>query len=122
MLAVVDDGVLGRAARERLRDEILAAPDLMKVEALSVLRRLTLSRQLEESVGSAAIADLVDLPVSPLPTAGLLTRAWELRSNFTAYDAVYVAAAEALHCALLTADRRLAAAPGPTCPIEVIDP
>jgi len=48
---------------------------------------------------------------------GLLTRVWELRDNMTAYDATYIALAEELGCELLTADARLARAPGPTCPI-----
>ena len=48
---------------------------------------------------------------------GLVPRIWALRDNLSAYDAVYAALAEALDCPLLTADARLAAAPGPTCPI-----
>ena len=51
---------------------------------------------------------------------GLLTRAWELRDNMTAYDATYIALPEELGCELLTADARLARAPGPTCPITVV--
>ena len=53
---------------------------------------------------------------------GLLPRCWELRDNLTAYDAVYVAFAEALERVLLTAVTRLANAPGVTCPIEVLRP
>lgn len=51
---------------------------------------------------------------------GLLPRIWELRDNLTAYDATYVALAEALACELLPADARLARAPGPTCPVTVV--
>lgn len=49
-----------------------------------------------------------------------LARIWELRDNLTAYDATYVSLAEALECKLVTADARLAQAPGPTCSITVV--
>ena len=51
---------------------------------------------------------------------GLLPRIWELRDNLTAYDATYVALAEGLACDLVTADARLAQAPGPSCAIKVV--
>jgi predicted nucleic acid-binding protein len=51
---------------------------------------------------------------------GLLPRIWELRDNLTAYDAGYVALAEALESRLVTADARLAGAPGPRCAITVV--
>jgi predicted nucleic acid-binding protein len=66
------------------------------------------------------MADLLDLPVGIVPTTPLLGRAWELRANLTISDACYVALAESAGCPLLTADRRLANAPGPRCPIEVL--
>jgi predicted nucleic acid-binding protein len=47
---------------------------------------------------------------------------WELRDNLTVYDAAYVALAEAMQATLLTGDRRLAAASGPRCPIEILQP
>lgn len=50
----------------------------------------------------------------------LLDRVWELRDNLSAYDASYVALAEMLNCALLTADARLSRAPGTRCPITVV--
>jgi predicted nucleic acid-binding protein len=49
-----------------------------------------------------------------------MRRAYEFRQNITAYDASYLALAELLHCQLLTADNRLASAPGPRCPIRVL--
>ena len=54
------------------------------------------------------------------PQAHLLRRAFELRANVSAYDACYVALAERLDCELITADGRLAAAPGPRCAIRVL--
>lgn len=44
---------------------------------------------------------------------------WELRGNLTAYDAAYVAAAEAYECPLLTTDGRLARASGLRCAVDV---
>jgi predicted nucleic acid-binding protein len=51
---------------------------------------------------------------------GLLGRVWELRENVTAYDACYIALAEALDVPLVTADARLGLAAGPRCQITVI--
>jgi predicted nucleic acid-binding protein len=51
---------------------------------------------------------------------GLLSRVWELRQNLSAYDASYVALAEAMSCPLHTADARLARALGPTCTIVLV--
>ena len=59
---------------------------------------------------------LLELGVSLFPYAPLAQRIWELRGNVTAYDAWYVALAEALDCELATVDRRLSRAPGCRCP------
>jgi len=88
--AVADGGRDGDTCRARLRGETLAAPDLLRLETMSVLRRQ------------------------------LLRRGWELRDNATAYDSCYAALAEALDCPLLTADKRLANAPGVRCSFEVL--
>ena len=68
-----------------------------------------------------AVADLEALPIQRVSHTPLVARCWELRANLTAYDAVYVALAEALGVTLLTADTRLAAAPGIACPVEVVE-
>jgi len=67
-----------------------------------------------------ALRDLLDLPLVVYPTAPLLRRGWELHDNVTAYDSCYVALAEALGCPLVTADQRLARAPGTRCRFEVV--
>lgn len=117
---VADGGTDGDLFRRRLRGEAIAAPDLLRIEVMSVVRRQTSAGALTVTQASLAIDDLLDLPVIIHPTVPLLRRAWVLRHNLTPYDACYVALAEALGCPLLTADVRLANAPGARCPIEVI--
>ena len=118
--AVADGGDDGRRYRRRLRGEQLAAPDLLRIEVLSVLRRQHRLGRLDAGQVAAAVDDLLDLDLEVYPTEPLLRRAWELRENVTAYDACYVALAEALGCALLTADARLSRAGGPICDIDLI--
>ena len=69
---------------------------------------------------SAAIDDLEDLSLTRFPVLPLMRRAYELRANVTAYDAAYVALAEQLDCTLVTADARLASAPGVRCRVELV--
>ncbi len=90
----------------------LHAPHLLDVEVAQVLRRYAANGEIDERRGSMALADLADFPIRRYPHDFLLTRVWSLRGNFTAYDAVYVALAEALNARLLTRDQRLAAAVG----------
>ena len=119
--ALGDDGADGAAARSALRTERdLAAPDLVDVETASVLRRRWLNGDLTARRFRAAIADLADLAIVRHPTLPFMPRAYELRSNVTPYDAAYIGLAEALGCDLVTADARLAAAPGPRCQIRII--
>lgn len=118
--AVTDDGPDGDAVRRRLLGEDLAAPELIDLEVVSVLRRLTSARQLTASRAGHALTDLGDLPLHRVGHRQLLGRGWELRDNLTIYDAAYVALAEALDVPLLTADRHLSRAPGSRCAIEVL--
>lgn len=117
---VADGGPDGVRFRERLRGEQLAAPDLLRVEVLSVIRRQLHVATIDATQAEHAVTDLLDLPVTVYPTAPLLRRCWQLRDNLTAYDACYIALAETLGCSLLTADTRLSRAAGTRCPIEVI--
>ncbi len=108
-------------ARRRLLDAAeLAAPDLVDVETVSVLRRRWLAGDLTARRFSSAVDDLADLAMTRMPTLPLMRRAYELRANVTAYDASYVALAEHLGWVLLTADNRLATAPGLRCDIEIL--
>jgi predicted nucleic acid-binding protein len=121
--AMADDGDDGATARAHLTNAgALAAPDLIDVETVAVLRKRWISGDLTDQRFSDAIDDLEDLDLTRYPTLPLMRRAFELRSNVTAYDAVYVALAERLSCTLLTADRRLTTAPTISCPVEVMHP
>ena len=118
--AVADGGTDGEACRARIKGQSLAAPDLLRVEAVSVIRRQFLNGALTGTQATNAIEDLLNLPIVVYPTSALLRRAWELRDNTTAYDACYVALAEALGCPLATADQRLANAPGVRCEFDLV--
>lgn len=120
VLVVADASDAGAVLRARLRGDAVCAPDLLRVEVVSALRRMTAAGQLTGAQAGAAIDDLLELPLSVFPTTPLLRRAWELRENLSAYDACYVALAEALACPLLTTDGRLARASGPRCAIELL--
>ncbi|HLJ70410.1 MAG TPA: type II toxin-antitoxin system VapC family toxin [Roseiarcus sp.] len=97
----------------------LYAPHLIDIEVAQIIRRLAAKGEIETERGRAALVDLADFPLTRHPHHFLLPRIWALRNNVTAYDAAYVALAEALDAPLLTRDRRLAAAPGHHAQIEV---
>jgi predicted nucleic acid-binding protein len=118
--AVADSGDEGARIRHRLRGESLAGPDVLRVEAMSVIRRAAVNGSLSAAQARRAVDDLLDIPLVVYPATPLLRRAWSLRNNLTPYDACYVALAEALGCPLLTADARLANAPGSRCSIELV--
>lgn len=118
-MALGDDGADGTRARERLRGEELAAPHLVDVEVTSVLRRSVRTGTMSEQRASQALQDLADLAIERVPHTTLLPRVWELRDNYTPYDACYVAVAELFHVPLLTYDARMAGAPGARCAFEV---
>lgn len=111
-----------RAVEQRLFDsrETLHAPHLLDVEVAQVVRRYAANGEIDSARGRTALVDLADLPVRRYPHDFLLPRVWDLRNNLTAYDAVYVALAEALDAPLLTRDRRLAAAAGHHARIELV--
>lgn len=116
--ALGDDGPDGDTARARLRGEQLAAPELVDLEVVSALRHQLRLGALDFRRAQLAVDDLVDLPLQRASHRPLLARCWELREKLTPYDGAYVALAEALETVLLTADVRLARAPGVRCAIE----
>lgn len=119
--ALGDDEEDGHSARTELRAASeFAAPDLIDVETVAVLRKRWLARAISDERFDIAVTDLRRVDFERVPTLRLVRRAYELRANVTAYDAAYVALAEALGCELLTADQRLAGATGPRCPVRVL--
>jgi predicted nucleic acid-binding protein len=114
---------LGTRVEARLfRDEDeLHSPHLVDVEVTQGLRRLVRAGEVSPERAAEAIADLVDLNLHRHPHLDLLTRAWKLRENVTAYDAMYVALGEALDAAIVTCDTPLAKAPGHRARIEAIE-
>ena len=100
--------------------ESLHVPHLLDIEVAQVFRRYVREKIIPPQRGREALEDLDGLPLSRYPHDFLITRVWELRSSLTAYDAVYVALAEALDAPLLTCDRRLASASGHSADVEII--
>lgn len=95
-----------------------AAPHLIDVEVASVVRGITLSGQISPHRGLSTLRTLAEVPVVRFPVYPLLERIWSLRHNLTAYDAAYVALAEALAVPLVTTDAALARAAGHQVAIE----
>lgn len=117
--SAVAELLLCRPAAERVADHLvghgfdLHAPQLLDVEVLSAFRRVLASAQTSPARAEEGIADLLDLPIERYPHDALVPRMWQLRENFSAYDATYVALAEVVAeepASLLTADARLARA------------
>ena len=107
---------------ERLfnRADTLHAPHVLDLEVTQVLRRYALSGDMSVERAEQALEDLADLPMNRYPHDIFLARIWALRLNFTAYDAAYVALAEALDAPLITRDTALAKAPGHRARVEVL--
>lgn len=116
ILGLLNDG----DARRRLATEAFAVPHLADVEIAHVLRGHVLKGMLTAEDGQTALVRWSKLGMQRFGAVGILERVWELRANVSAYDATYVALAEELDCALVTADARLAGAPGPRCSIIVV--
>ena len=129
MSAVVDASVLvgafiGSGPEERWCEAVverheIAAPELALAEATNIMRRMEASRSVSRLEATDAHRQLLRLRIEHYPFAPFAGRVWELRSNLTAYDAWYVALAEALDWPLITLDRRLTRASGPRCEIVV---
>jgi len=118
--ALSDDSDEGDHLRQRLRGQQLSAPELVDLEVQSVLRAAVRRGLLDERRAWLALGDLASAPLHRAPHRPLLSRAWELRDNLTTYDAAYVALAEVLGTSLLTADSKLANAPGIRCEVDLV--
>ena len=104
------EALVGRRAEDELLDALqgdVHAPHLLDVEVLSVLRGLTLSGKLKSAAAEQACIDYLALTVARYEVQPLAERMWELRHNYTTYDAYYLALAEALAVPLYTCDQKL---------------
>ena len=118
------DTPLGQAVATRIADPAvgLHVPHLADVEVVQALRRYARDGELDAAEAAVALEDLRALDLQRHAHEPLLDRAWKLRQNLSAYDAVYVALAEVLDTTLLTCDGRLARAPGVARRVEVVKP
>lgn len=119
--ALLKDNEEAELARGRISGEELAAPELVYLEFMAVTRRLHHLGELDDRTSQQAMEDLYSLPLRTALHYPLMRRVWELHHNITAYDASYIALAELLETTLVTADQRLANAPGPSCRFELLE-
>lgn len=118
---VVADTARADDVRARLaRDVDHAAPSVVDVEVISVIRRDHLAGRLDSTAAAQAVQDLRDWPGERFAHRPLLERVWQLRHSVRTWDAFYVALAEVMQATLITSDFRLARATGPRCTIEVV--
>ncbi len=113
-------GTAGDAARDVLLAEEAHAPHLLDVEVASAVRRAVLGGRISAPDGRDHLLDLRDLAIARHAHDPLLERVLELRDAVTAYDGSYVALAELIGATLVTADARLARAPGLRCPTRLL--
>ena len=116
VLGLLNDG----EARATLSEQAVVSPHLADSEIVHALRSLVLRGEIEPPAAQRAIGVWGRLGLLRVGVSGLLDRIWELRGNLSAYDATYVAVAETLDAPLVTADGRLARAPGARCTITVV--
>ena len=108
-------------ARRLAGDDDLQAPHLIDVEILHTLRRLTFMEKLSQRRADDVRADYRELAITRYPQFPFSDRIWQLRDNLTPYDAAFVVLAETLEAALITCDRRLAAASGHSARVELFN-
>jgi predicted nucleic acid-binding protein len=106
--ALLDSGPHGEWAESIIASGSPHAPELVRVEATNILRRLERAKEITTAEANAAFNDLMQLNIELFSFDPFAERIWELRHNVTSYDAWYVALAEALQLPLATLDVRLA--------------
>ncbi|HSL01527.1 MAG TPA: type II toxin-antitoxin system VapC family toxin [Rubrobacteraceae bacterium] len=118
---LLDPGPGAERIRGRIESpgESLHVPHLMDLEVLHALRRQALRGALSSVRGAEALEDLSNIVFVRYAHTSFIQRMWELRENFTVYDAAYVALAEALDAPLVTMDARLAQSPGIRAAVEL---
>jgi predicted nucleic acid-binding protein len=110
VIELLSGGIFGDLIASELADsgESLIAPHLLDVEVCSALRRLVAHRRIDQFLCEDIFRRLDLLPAERFSHGPLLHRMWELRHNFTAYDAAYIALAETTNSVLYTCDEKLA--------------
>ncbi len=109
VVELLTNGSLADSIRNELAgcDESFVVPELIDVEAVSALRRLAAGQRIDSHRSGQFLAELAALPAERYSHTPLIGRMWELRHNFTAYDAAYIALAEATGSVLYTCDEKL---------------
>jgi predicted nucleic acid-binding protein len=109
VVELLTNGALADSIRDHLarRDESFVVPHLIDVEVVSAMRRLAAGNRIEAHRSDQFLAGLAALPAERYSHTPLVGRMWELRHNFTAYDAAYIALAEAMNAVLYTSDEKL---------------
>ena len=109
VVELLSNGPQADSIRKELagRDDSFIVPHLIDVEAMSALRRLAVGQRIDAHRSAQFLAGLEELPAERYAHTPLIGRIWELRHNFTAYDATYIALAEATDSVLFTCDERL---------------
>ena len=109
VVELLTNGTLANSIRRDLfgRDESFIVPHLIDVEVVSAIRRLVAGRRTGADRSDQFLTELAALPAERYSHTPLLGRIWELRHNFTAYDAAYIALAEAMNAVLYTCDEKL---------------
>jgi len=109
VVELLTNGALAASIRRDLaaRSDSLIVPHLLDVEVVSAIRRLLAGARIDAHRCAQLLAGLAALPAERYPHTPLLERIWDLRHNFTAYDAAYIALAEATGAALYTCDEKM---------------
>lgn len=100
--------------------EVVGAPHLIDAEVGQGMRRFVLAGDLSDTLATAMVDDLLDLPIRRYPYRRLLARAFELRANASVYDGLYLALAEAVQSPHITGDAALRDIPGCWAAVEVV--
>lgn len=109
VVELLTNGTLADSLRRDLAGsgDSFIVPHLLDVEVASALRKLVAGRRIDSHRSEEFLAGLAALPAERYSHIPLLSRIWELRHNFTAYDAAYIALAEATNSVLYTSDEKL---------------
>jgi predicted nucleic acid-binding protein len=109
VVELLTNGALADSLRRDLagRSDSFIVPHLLDIEVMSAIRRLAANQRLDSHRTAQLLTSLAALPAERYAHTPLVDRIWELRHNFTAYDAAYIALAEATNAVLYTSDEKL---------------